>query len=57
MKAKLDRLKEQRDNYWELLKAEECFHYPTDPEQDMENYKSLCRRIEQLENQSKDEVK
>ena len=53
MKAKLDKLKEQKENYWELLKAEECFHYPTDPEQDMENYKSLCRRIEQIEDEIK----
>ena len=57
MKTKLDKLKEHKDNYWKLLKAEECFHYPSDPEQDMENYKSLCRRIEQLESELKDDVK
>ena len=49
MKAKLDKLKEQRDNYWELIKTEEYFLYPTDPEQDMENYKSLCKQIEEYE--------
>lgn len=48
----LAKLKEYKKNYWELLKAEEYFHYPSDPEQDMENYKSLCRRIEQLESES-----
>lgn len=48
----LAKLKEYKKNYWELIKAEEYFHYPSDPEQDMENYKSLCRRIEQLESES-----
>ena len=57
MKTKLDKLKEHKNNYWKLLKAEECFHYPSDPDQDMENYKSLCRRIEQLESELKDDVK
>ena len=46
---RLDKLKELKENYWKLLAAEECFHYPSDPQQDMENYKSLCAMIEKLE--------
>lgn len=47
--SKLAKLREQKKNYWKLLEAEECFHYPNDPQQDLENYKSLCRMIEALE--------
>lgn len=47
--SKLAKLKQQKKNYWKLLEAEEYFHYPTDPQQDMENYKTLCRLIEEIE--------
>lgn len=51
---RLEKLKAQRDNYWKLIKMEEYFHYPSDPDQDMENYKTLCEMIDKLENEPRE---
>lgn len=51
--AKLKSLKKKKKFYWDLVKAEEYFLYPTDTEQDLENYKTLCKQIESLENEIK----